>query len=89
MVKTLLSNARVSGSIPGWGAKILHASWPKKQNRSSVVTNSIKTLEKLSTSKNLKKKKKTSDLWNIEAALPLLKNNGLSLLGLLWCHTVN
>jgi len=32
--------------IPGWGAKIQHASWPKKQNikhRSNTVTNSTKT----------------------------------------------
>ena len=27
--KTLPSNAGVTGSIPGWGAKILHASKPK------------------------------------------------------------
>ena len=26
------SNARGAGSIPGWGAKIPHASWPKYQN---------------------------------------------------------
>ena len=32
MVKTLLSNAGGEGSIPGWGAKTPHASWPKKQN---------------------------------------------------------
>ena len=32
MVKTLLSNAGGEGSIPGWGAKIPHASWPKNQN---------------------------------------------------------
>ena len=25
------SKARGVGSIPGWGAKILYASWPKKQ----------------------------------------------------------
>ena len=27
--KTLPSNSGVAGSIPGWGAKILHASQPK------------------------------------------------------------
>ena len=32
MVKTLPSNAGGAGSIPGWGAKISHASWPKNQN---------------------------------------------------------
>ena len=30
VVKTLPSNAGGAGSIPGWGAKIPHASWPKK-----------------------------------------------------------
>ena len=32
MVKTLPSNAGGVGSIPGWGAKIPHASQPKNQN---------------------------------------------------------
>ena len=32
MVKTLPSNAGGMGSIPGWGAKIPHASRPKNQN---------------------------------------------------------
>ena len=32
MVKTLPSNAGGAGSIPGQGAKIPHASWPKNQN---------------------------------------------------------
>ena len=32
VVKTLPSSAESVGLIPGWGAKILHASWPKKQN---------------------------------------------------------
>ena len=31
-VKTLPSNAGGAGSIPGWGVKIPHDSWPKKQN---------------------------------------------------------
>ena len=33
------------GSIPGQGAGIPHASWPKKQNRNSVVTNLTKTFK--------------------------------------------
>ena len=33
MVKTLPSNAGAVGLIPGWGAKIPHASWPKKPNK--------------------------------------------------------
>ena len=32
MVKTSSSNAGGAGSIPGWGAKIPHTSWPKTQN---------------------------------------------------------
>ena len=32
VVKTMPSNAGGAGSIPGWGAKIQHASWPKNQN---------------------------------------------------------
>ena len=28
--ETLPSNAGGAGSIPGWGAKIPHASWPNK-----------------------------------------------------------
>ena len=47
VVKTLASNAEGAGSIPSWGAKILHASWPKSQNinRSNIVTNLIKTFK--------------------------------------------
>ena len=32
VVKTLPSNAGGAGSIPGGGARIPHASWPKNQN---------------------------------------------------------
>ena len=32
VVKTSPSNAGGVGSIPGWGAEIPHASWPKNQN---------------------------------------------------------
>ena len=32
MVKTLPSNAGTVGSIPGQGAKISHALWPKNQS---------------------------------------------------------
>ena len=44
MVKTSLSKAGGAGSIPGQGTKIPHDSQPK--NRSSIVTNSIKTWKK-------------------------------------------
>ena len=51
------SNAGGAGLIPGWGIKMPHDSWPKNQNinnRSNVVTDSIKTLEMV----NIKKKNK-------------------------------
>ena len=32
VVKILPSNAGGTGSIPGWGTKIPHTSWPKNQN---------------------------------------------------------
>ena len=58
MVKTSPSNAGSAGSIPGWGAKIPHASRPKNQetkNRSNIVTNSVKTLKRVHIKKILKK----------------------------------
>ena len=59
MVKTSPSNAEGVGSIPGRGAKIPHASWPKNQNikRKQFVTNSIKTLKIVHIKKILKKNK--------------------------------
>ena len=39
MVKTSPSNAEGAGSIPGWGAKIPHASWPK--NQTNIKTEAI------------------------------------------------
>ena len=56
VVKTSPSNAGGMGSMPGWGAKIPHALGPKKNktngqkqycNRSNVVTDSIKTLQRV------------------------------------------
>ena len=32
VLKTLPSNSGGVGSVPGWGTKIPHASWPKHQN---------------------------------------------------------
>ena len=49
VVKISPSRAGGAGSIPGWGAKIPHISWPKSQHikkkkkASNKVTNSIKT----------------------------------------------
>ena len=37
VVKTSPSNAGGAGSIPGWGAKIPHASWPKNQNKTEAM----------------------------------------------------
>ena len=52
MDKTLPNNAGNEGSIPGQGAKIPHASWPKNQNRNSIATNSIKTFKMVKKKKN-------------------------------------
>ena len=59
MVETSSSNTEGVGSIPGWGAKLLHASWLTNQNmnnRNNTVTNSIEIL-KWSTLKNPLKNK--------------------------------
>ena len=37
VLKTLPSNAGGTGSIPGLGAKIQHASWPKHQNIKEAI----------------------------------------------------
>ena len=59
VVKTLPSNAESAGSTPGWGASIPHASLPKNQNiknnRSNIVTKSLKTLKMVHIKKSLKK----------------------------------
>ena len=57
VVRALPSNVEGEGLIPGWGAKI-----KKKKNinnRSNIVTNSIKTLQTVHIKKRLKKKNKT------------------------------
>ena len=36
-VQTLPSNAGGAGSIPGWRAKIPHASWPKSQKHKTLI----------------------------------------------------
>ena len=56
MVKTLPSNAEGAGSIPGQGAKIPHALWPKNQNiKHKPDRNKLKDLR---TGSHHKKKKK-------------------------------
>ena len=42
VVGTLPSIAGGASQIPGWTARIPHASRPKNQNRSNIATNSIK-----------------------------------------------
>ena len=42
VIKTLPSNPRDAGLLPGQGVKSLHASWQKKKKKSYIVTNSIK-----------------------------------------------
>ena len=38
MVRTSPFNAGDTGSIPGQGAKILHALWPKKNEKHKIET---------------------------------------------------
>ena len=60
VVKASPSNAGGAGSSPGQGAKIPYASWPKNQyanDRSNMVTNSIKTLKMVRIKKKILKKK--------------------------------
>ena len=47
------------------GAGIPHASQPKNQNRSNIVTSSVKTLKIVHIKKNLKKKKRNRRLFHI------------------------
>ena len=65
MAKTWLSKAGGVGSIPEWGAKIPYVSLSENQNinnRSSGVTNSIKTLKMVCIKKRTLKKKILSHL---------------------------
>ena len=56
MVKILPSKAGGVDLIPDQGAKMLHALRPKNQNRSNIVTNSIKTLKMVNNNNILKRK---------------------------------
>ena len=69
-------SARGMGSISGWGAKILHASQLKKQNRNNIVTNSIKTLKMV----HIKKKKKKRNLEKHHSGFKV-ESRGLGLRG--------
>ena len=54
VVKTSPSNSGSVGLIPGQEAKMPHASEAKTQNRSNIVTSSIKTLKMIHTKKIFK-----------------------------------
>ena len=69
MIKTLPSREKGTGSIPGWGAKIAHASWPKTQNRKQ--TKSVNTLKNGPHKNTLKKKKKKTLRWNLALSFSL------------------
>ena len=59
LVKISLLNSRGAGSFPYGEAKIPHASQPKNQNinnKSNIITNSMKTLEMVSIQKKKKLK---------------------------------
>ena len=74
MVETSPSNAGGAGSIPGQGARIPHALWPKNQNikQSSIVTNSVKTLKMVHIKKK-KNQKKKSNLPNKDFEVMIIK----------------
>ena len=68
VVKTLPlpSNARGVGSIPSWGAKTPHASWPKNQNikQKQYCNKFNKDSKTVPIKKKILKKKKEQGLWN-------------------------
>ena len=60
--KTSPSNARDMGSVPGWGAKISYALWPKKEKENikqnqycNKFNKTLKMVQKKKTTKNLLK----------------------------------
>ena len=68
VVKTSPSSARGAGSIPGQGAKIPHASWPKNQNIKqkqycNKFKEDIKNGPHQQQKKSLKKKDKDTETW--------------------------
>ena len=79
VIKTSLSSLGGASLIPCQGARILHASQPKKNqptnknqninNRSNIVTNSIKTLKMVHIKQNKAKRErvilKTGTCWNL------------------------
>ena len=60
VVKTSPPNAGVLGSVPGWGAKIPDALWPKNQNikQKEYCKKFTKTLKMVHVKKKIFKKKK-------------------------------
>ena len=79
VVKTPPSNAEGASLIPGWRAKIPHASWPQNQNinnKSNIITNSIKTLKVIHVRKKIFKKRKK-----------VIKGSNLSFEGFFFCNS--
>ena len=73
MVKTLPSNAEGAGLFPGQGPKIPQASQQKTKtwNRSSIATNSLKTLKMIHINSNNKNNNlKNNNNNNIDLAEP-------------------
>ena len=73
MVKTSASNVGGVGSIPGWGAKIPHALWPKKPKnikQKQYCNKFNKDLKNgLHQNKILKKKKREKMPWNKQSSV--------------------
>ena len=68
VVKTLPSNGRGVGWIPGQGAKILHAFWPKKSKHKTEYHNKLnKDFKNDPHQKSLKKKKIVATVTGMKA----------------------
>ena len=85
MVRTSPSSAGGSGSIPGWGAKMEHASWPKNQSiRQKQHCNKFnKDFKDMVCIKKKKKdvKKEKDDTMVFQHSPPPLKGSTVSALG--------
>ena len=71
MVKTSPSNAGGAGSIPGWGAKIPHALWPKKKKAPNIEQEQYcSKFNKVSKTSPQKNNVKTRYLLHVTGYLP-------------------
>ena len=83
----MISHFSGVGLIPGQGAMIPHATWSKNQNRnnrSNIVTNSVKTLKMIHINTNLKKKKSQALIQN-----DMTSNTNSANLLILWTSVYN